>query len=199
MLPGNEAVETRIVSVCTLEDEALVSRPTREVWDKAVGESRLWWPEALKVGSRGVSIEPRVGGRIWQEYDEPDSGLLYGTVVAIEPPKMIHFTSTLSIAGVALSAQTWMFSECGPGTLVNVSVQLLSEFPERLMCSLIKRQVRTMLESLQRYVSASSAAANGALKACKPESSMGIAEHVASGNGISYCRWRYENAPQLRP
>lgn len=197
MLLGNEAIQTTIVSVCTLEDEVLIGGSTREVWDKAVRETRLWWPDTFKEGSLGVSIEPRVGGRIWQENDESGSGLLYGTVVAIEPPNMIHFTSTLSIAGVALSAYTWMFSECGSGTLVNVSVQLLSEFPERLMCSVIRRRIRTMLESLQQYVSASSTAAHGAIKEGKPGLSIGLAEHVCSGNGGNYSRWRYVSAPLL--
>jgi hypothetical protein len=186
MLPGSEALEARLVSVCTLEDEILIGRPTREVWDRAVGESRLWWPESFKEGSRGIEIEPRVGGRIWQPYDEPGSGLLYGTVVAFEPPRMIHFTSTQSIAGVALGAYTWMFSECGPGTLVNVSVQLLGEFPERLMCGVIKRRVRMMLESLLRHAYSRSTAAMGATEEGKPELSSGIADHVGSGRGSSY-------------
>ena len=199
MLPGNEAAEFRIASVCTLDDEIVIGRPTREVWDRAVGESRLWWPETLKKGSLGVSIEPRVGGRIWLEYNEPGSGMLFGTVVAIEPPRMIHFTSTLSIAGVALAAYTWMFSEFGPGTLVNVSVQLLSEFPERLMCSVIRRRVRTMLESLRHYVADSSTAASGAIKAASPGFSVGTDELVGSGNRSSDYLWGCEGAPHLGP
>lgn len=172
-----------VVSVCTLEDEILINRPPREVWDKAIGEPSRWWRDSPGKRTRRIRIEPHVGGRVWEQYDAAGSGLLYGTVVALQPPRMVHFTSTLSIAGVALCAYTWLFSRCGPGTLVNVSVQLLSEYPERLMCNIIKRRISTLLDSLRQYVTASSAAESDAGKVAQPAFATGRRAPVGSESG----------------
>lgn len=146
---GNE--NSKVVSVCTLEDEILINRPPKVVWDKAVRETSHWWREDLKKGSLGVYIEESVGGRIWERFDSAGSGMLYGTVVAIQPPCMIHFTSTNSIAGVALCAYTWQFNRCADGTLVSATVEVLSEYPERLMYSLVKRRIKKLLKELRQY------------------------------------------------
>lgn len=183
MQDTNGASPGKLVSVCTMEDEILIDRPPEVVWDKAVKETGRWWREDLKKVSLGVHIEDYVGGRIWEQYDAKGSGLLYGTVVAIDPPRLIHFTSSNGIAGVALSAYTWQFNRCAGGTLVNVAVEVLSEYPERLMCSLVKPRIKKLLKELRQYSLASSLSPKVARQLGQETAAVGNLSQAAGGQG----------------
>jgi len=162
MLGNRKQLEGKRVGVCELEKDILINAPQEEVWHLTVECVNEWWKDGLTENSRGVFIEPQVGGRLWEKFDDAGNGILYGNVIMIDPPKTIHFSSTYSLAGVALGTSTWRFMELEKGTLVAISIELLSEFPERAMCGRIKSRAGVLLESLKRYIESRRESAVGA-------------------------------------
>lgn len=77
-------------------DVVIQADPAR-VWKAIVSETDRWWLPDFRMapGSRSVVLEPRLGGR-WMELAGPggddSAGILWGTVVAIDPPRSLHLS-----------------------------------------------------------------------------------------------------------
>lgn len=162
MLGSRKQLEGKRVGVCELQQDIQISAPREIVWNLTLGHVNEWWQEGLTEGSRGVFIEPQVGGRLWEKFDDDGNGILYGNVIMIDPPETINFSSTYSLAGVALGTSTWRFMELESETLVAVSIELLSEFPERAMCGRVTNRVQLLLGSLKKYIEANAGVVAGA-------------------------------------
>ena len=144
--------EERIVRVCVDEVSIWIDAPPEITWQKGVYEVNSWWRSNLRENSLGVIIEPRVGGRFWQKYDEEGNGVLYGTVSYLNAPKAIHLTNAFGMAGISVWTNTWRLFPQDEGTLFQYTNQILSELPERYMSSRYKALTRELLNSLKEYV-----------------------------------------------
>jgi uncharacterized protein YndB with AHSA1/START domain len=152
MLGSRKQLEGKRVGVCELQADIQINVPRDTVWRLTIDRANEWWMDGLTEGSQGVYIEPVVGGRLWERFDDVGNGILYGNVILIDPPNTINFSSTYSLAGVALGTSTWRFMEVDGGTLVAITIELLSEFPERVMCGRIKQRSEVLLQSLKQFV-----------------------------------------------
>ncbi|MAV35962.1 MAG: hypothetical protein CMJ59_10920 [Planctomycetaceae bacterium] len=115
-MADQEIKETGAVQI---DIEISVDKPRDAVWKSIVEETASWWPAdfwATKTHRRMV-FEPKPGGRLYEEA-EGGGGLLWYTVIAIEPPESLHLagyiappfggpaTSLLRIALTAPSGST---------------------------------------------------------------------------------------------
>ena len=144
--------EERLVRVCIDELSIWIDASPEVTWKKAVHEVNVWWRSNLREGSLGVFIEPHLGGRFWQKYDEEGNGVLYGTVSYLNAPKAIHLTNAFGMAGVSVWTNTWRLFPQNGGTSFQYTNQILSELPERYMSSRYKALTRELLNSLKEYV-----------------------------------------------
>ena len=69
-----------------VEQEVVVAAPREKVFD-ALCRMGEWWPHAFREGS-AVHLEPRVGGRFWEDWGDGD-GALYATVTGIRRPEQL--------------------------------------------------------------------------------------------------------------
>jgi len=145
-------VEKRIVTVCVDELTIWIDAPQETVWHKGLHEINSWWRSNLHDTSLGVFIEPWIGGRFWQKYDEDGNGVLYGTVAYINAPKALHLANAFGMAGVSVWTNTWRLFPQDGGTLFLYTNQIMSELPERYMSGRYKALTRELLQSLKEYV-----------------------------------------------
>ena len=148
--PGDRS--ERCVGVCVDEQEIWIAASPEVVWRKGLHEVNTWWKANLKPGSLGVFLEPWVGGRFWQKFDEDGHGVLYGTVAYLNPPKALHIVNAFGMAGAAVWTNTWRFSDVDDGTLMEYHNQIMAVMPDRYMSGSFKAMTRAMLESLKRFV-----------------------------------------------
>ena len=148
--PGDRS--ERCVGVCVDEQEIWIAASPEVVWRKGLHEVNTWWKANLKPGSLGVFLEPWVGGRFWQKFDEDGHGVLYGTVAYLNPPKALHIVTAFGRAGAAVWTNTWRFSDVDDGTLMEYHNQIMAVMPDRYMSGSFKAMTRAMLESLKRFV-----------------------------------------------
>lgn len=152
MLRSERRLKGNVVGVCELLREIQVDAPRDSVWELVIDGINNWWKHGLAEGSQGVFLETRVGGRLWEKLDDHGRGILYGNVILIDKPNIISFSSTGGLAGVALGAGTWRFLDLGHQTLIEVQIELLSEFPERTMCGQLKQRISKLAQDLHNYV-----------------------------------------------
>jgi hypothetical protein len=85
------------------------------VWRALVTDIARWWPTSFNVGGdkARMTIEPRVGGRMFEDWGE-GRGALWSTVTLFDPPNRIEFVGhlnadfggpTTSIIQIALCAE----------------------------------------------------------------------------------------------
>src|SRR5262245_49103922 len=78
-----------------VERTIAIAAPPERVWQALTGEIACWWgPEYLRDASRtrGMVIEPQVGGRLMESWGDHGAGYLIGHVVEWLPPQHLACT-----------------------------------------------------------------------------------------------------------
>lgn len=121
---GNEKLEPIRRSVS-------VSWSQQVAYDRFVNDFGKWWPSvALSIGGkrvRRVVLEPKIGGRIYEEHAD-GTRFLWGKVLALEPPTRLSFT--FHSTRLEADAQTIEVSFLPEGT--GTRVELVSSGWERM-------------------------------------------------------------------
>jgi DNA-binding transcriptional ArsR family regulator/uncharacterized protein YndB with AHSA1/START domain len=111
-----------------VELEIPIAAPPERVWHALCRDIQGWWPQSYLVGSavRGLHLEPRVGGRLYEDWGD-GAGVLWYTVVAVDAPRSMHLSGTLfpAFGGPALSFLSLTLEPRGPRTLLKLSDAVL--------------------------------------------------------------------------
>jgi len=79
--------------IATIQMELIINASAGEVWRALMDQIGDWWPDDFYAGGesgmRGFSIEAQPGGRMYEQW-ESGGGVLWGTVVAIDPEKSLQ-------------------------------------------------------------------------------------------------------------
>ena len=78
-----------------VEQEVVVAAPREKVFE-ALCRMGEWWPHTFREGS-SVHLEPRVGGRFWEDWGDGD-GALYATVTGIRRPEQLTCTGPMGMS-----------------------------------------------------------------------------------------------------
>ena len=110
-----------------VEQEVTVAAPREKVFDARcqMGE---WWPHAFREGST-VHLEPRVGGRFWEDWGGGD-GALYATVTGIRRPEQLTCTGPMGMRVPVAGVFSLALEELPDGTLVRLSHHAIGEIDD---------------------------------------------------------------------
>ena len=93
------------------------------VWDCLINDVSLWWRKDFYTNSKTkrMTIEPKVGGRMYEDYGN-DEGLLWATVIVLESPHLIEFKGHLTprFGGPAMSFLRLSLKESGNSTVMTL-------------------------------------------------------------------------------
>ena len=104
----------------TLEvEQELVVAASRDKVFEALCRMGEWWPHAFREGA-AVHLEPRVGGRFWEDWSDGD-GALYATVTGIRRPDLLTCTGPMGMRVPVTAVWSMELSEHDGGTLVRLS------------------------------------------------------------------------------
>lgn len=88
------------------ELEVLINAPQKKVWDALTKNIHRWWPKEFFAmpQSKKFVLEAKLGGRMY-ETAGPNGGVIWGTVIALEPLRFINIAGYLAppFAGPALT------------------------------------------------------------------------------------------------
>ena len=118
------SLEKLTVRAVRIEMEIGIAAPRQRVWKALVGEIGAWWPRDFYAGKdpKAFILEPRVGGRMYEDWGE-GAGLLWFTVVGIEPPAVLELAGHLfpAYGGPATSLVRLALSDSKGGTVLHLS------------------------------------------------------------------------------
>lgn len=96
-----------------------------DIFDAMTGDILPWWDHHFSENPKSLKIEPWVGGRFIEEFDDEGNGALHATVILCNRPNMIRFDGPLGLTGRALThVVTYEFTPQQDSTQVKVTVQL---------------------------------------------------------------------------
>jgi DNA-binding transcriptional ArsR family regulator/uncharacterized protein YndB with AHSA1/START domain len=101
-----------------VEQEVVVAAPRERVFD-ALCRMGEWWPHTFREGA-SVRLEPKVGGRFWEDWGDGD-GALYATVTGIRRPEHLACSGPMGMRGPVAGVFALDLEERPDGTLVRLS------------------------------------------------------------------------------
>lgn len=116
-----------------------IDAPLERVWKVITEEAGSWWDSDFVAlpGSPGVNLEPRLGGRLYEEL--PDGKALeWARVIAINPPTSIDFQGfmTPAFGGPTLTTVQLALAESESGTEMTVTEGLLGRVTDETIAQM---------------------------------------------------------------
>lgn len=112
------------VRAARVEMEVEMAAPPDRVWRALVEEMGIWWPRSFYAGkdTKAFVLEPRVGGRVYEDWGD-GAGLLWFTVVSLDPPRALELAGHLfpAYGGPATSLVRIELSEGRGKTLLRLT------------------------------------------------------------------------------
>ncbi len=85
------------ISTATIKLSVPIKAPQDHVWKCLLHEVNAWWPHDFYTSSKTqkFTIEPQVGGRMYEDYGN-NEGLLWAQVIVLESPKNLELKGHLT-------------------------------------------------------------------------------------------------------
>lgn len=116
--------ETGVVDVAL---EWPIAATIQRVWQTLFNSPEAWWPAAHRAGLKGstMSFEPCIGGQLREERQD-GAGLVWYSVIALEPMKSVDLTGFLA-ARYGGPATSLLHLELVPGAEDNSTILKLTD------------------------------------------------------------------------
>ncbi len=145
---------TQEMGTIRVELEVSIEAPPERVWQALVNEMGAWWRKDFYcAGGQRFVIEPRVGGRIYED-DGKGGGLLWYTIQVLTAPKTLQLIGHLSPpwGGPALAQTRFELEPAGKATVVRVTDRLFGAVSAKLKKDLQEGWTLLIAGALKPYV-----------------------------------------------
>jgi DNA-binding transcriptional ArsR family regulator/uncharacterized protein YndB with AHSA1/START domain len=137
-----------------IELEVNIAAPPQRVWDALVNETTHWWRKDFYTKpSRGFHIEPRIGGRMYEDRGD-GNGLIWANVVGVDAPESIQFVGHLTpqFGGPAHTIFQFTVKAAGAGSVVKISDTIFGNISESLGQTMQEGWKMLFEDALKKYV-----------------------------------------------
>jgi len=142
---------TRTPIAVEIEAQISIDASVETVWSALTEGVGRWWDHSFTEKPYAIVLEPRIGGRFYEQFDESGAGALYATVTYVEPPRILRTSGSMGMPGARQYVKTYQLEADGERTVVRTTASTLGDIePEMLENYRIGGQA--LLESLKRHV-----------------------------------------------
>jgi uncharacterized protein YndB with AHSA1/START domain len=134
-----------------IEAEIEIAAPVETVWNGLVNEIGQWWDHTFTDEPYGVFLEPTIGGRFYEQFDESGAGALHAHVTYIEPPKTLRISGPMGMPGARQYVKTYRLEALGDRTRVSTVASSVGDLSEELVES-YRTGGDSLLATLKRHV-----------------------------------------------
>ena len=124
------------------------------IYDAITGDISGWWDHSFSGSPLQLYLDPRAGGRFYEQFDESGDGVMHATVIVANRGKLLRFDGPLGLSGKAIKmVSTYEFSPAGSdSTLLKLTVNLAGSV-EKGMPEIIDRVWHHFLfDQFQPYI-----------------------------------------------
>ena len=80
-----------------IDYEVFINAPVEHTFRALVEEPHLYWTHTWSENPHSIILEPRIGGRFFEQFDESGNGVLYGRVELIMPPYRLRYSGNVGM------------------------------------------------------------------------------------------------------
>jgi uncharacterized protein YndB with AHSA1/START domain len=110
-----------------IEQEVQIDAAPDRVFTGLTSDVGKWWDHSFANGE--VRLDPRVGGRFEEMWNETD-GALYATIVRIRRPELLLMTGPFGMSGAVQGAIEFTLEPRDGGTVVRLSHRAIGELDD---------------------------------------------------------------------
>ena len=141
-----------------IEAEIRIDADRDTVWRALTIDVGAWWPHTFQDQPLRVALEPEIGGRFYEQFDESGAGALYAHVTYIEPGRILRVSGPMGLGGAALYVKTYRLEADGGGTTVRTTAAILGAVTSDTIEG-YRVGGRDVLAALKRHVEATAVGA----------------------------------------
>jgi uncharacterized protein YndB with AHSA1/START domain len=123
--------------ILEVQMEIRISGTVSAVWKALTDDIGVWWPEEFFAGGepqrRRYHLEPTPGGRMYEAWDD-GGGLLWATVVTVDPGKLLQIFGTTfpNWGGPSLVFGTWALEADGSEVVLSFTESTVGRVADSL-------------------------------------------------------------------
>ena len=133
------------------EAQVTIDAGVDSVWTaltEGVGE---WWTHTFTDKPYAVVLEPVIGGRFYEQFDESGAGALYATVTYLEPGRILRTSGPMGMSGARQFVKTYRLEAADGATTVRTTASILGDVDAEMLAN-YRDGGRSLLEALKRHV-----------------------------------------------
>jgi DNA-binding transcriptional ArsR family regulator len=134
-----------------IEAEVTISAGVEEVWTALTDDIGRWWSHSFKDEPYAIVLEPFIGGRFYEQFDESGAGALYATVTYVEPYRVLRTSGSMGMPGARQYVKTYRLEPAGDATVVRTTASALGDIGPELLTG-YRDGGQALLEALKTYV-----------------------------------------------
>jgi DNA-binding transcriptional ArsR family regulator/uncharacterized protein YndB with AHSA1/START domain len=134
-----------------IEAQVTIDAGVAAVWTALTEQIGQWWTHSFTDKPYAIVLEPVIGGRFYEQFDESGAGALYATVTYLEPGKTLRTSGPMGMPGASQYVKTYRLEADGEATTVRTTASVLGDIDPGTIANYSNGN-RSLLESLKRYV-----------------------------------------------
>jgi uncharacterized protein YndB with AHSA1/START domain len=103
-----------------------------DVWRALTEDIGSWWPHSFSDHPVRIALEPFIGGRFSEQFDEAGAGALYAVVTYIDPGKTLVVSGSMGMPGARQYVKKYALEQVNAGTRVRTTASTLGDIPEEM-------------------------------------------------------------------
>jgi len=134
-----------------IEAEIVINADVDAVWRALTDDVGQWWDHTFTDNPYAIVLEPVIGGRFYEQFDESGAGALYATVTYLEPRRVLRTSGSMGMPGARQYVKTYRLEADGDRTIVRTTASALGAIDPGTLAGYRKGGL-ALLETLKRHV-----------------------------------------------
>ena len=115
-----------------VEAEIRIDAGVDDVWRALTEDIGEWWPHSFTDEPFRIALEPWIGGRFYEQFDESGAGALYAVVTYLEPGRTLRVSGAMGMPGARQYVKTYRLESDGGVTVVRTTSSTLGDIPDEM-------------------------------------------------------------------
>ena len=94
--------------ICIEQKTEILGTP-EQVFKHLTGDVSDWWDHSFSDGPSRIHLEPKLGGRFFEEFANDNGGALYATVIYVDAPQKIVLQGPWGFPKVPTDLTVWIY------------------------------------------------------------------------------------------
>jgi hypothetical protein len=121
-----------------IDYEVFIKAPVERTFKALIEDVASYWSHTWSENPHSIVLEPRIGGRFYEQFDESGSGVLYGTVEMILPPWRLRYSGNVGmLKAVHFIFDIELCAQDG-GTLLKETTLAAGDVSEKMIANMLK-------------------------------------------------------------